>query len=201
MDVNISEHFDFERLNVLLESFNQATGFVTAILDLEGNILSKSGWRKVCTDFHRANKEPAKNCRKSDTVLANKMSQGEDYYAYKCLNGLIDVVVPIVIKGKHFANLFTGQFFFEEPSMDFFKKQAKQYNFDENLYLSAVKKVPVVSEAKVKATMRVLVHIIEMISDLKVEKMEQQKLNSLVEVSYKITTSRSNIISSTFFIN
>lgn len=185
MDVDISEHFDFNRLNVLLEGFNQATGFVTAILDLEGNVLSKSGWREVCTDFHRANKGSAKNCKKSDTVLANKMSKGEDYYTYRCLNGLIDVVVPIVIEGEHFANLFTGQFFFEEPSMDFFKKQARQYNFDESLYLSAVKKVPVVSEAKVKDTMRVLVHIIEMISDLTVEKMEQQKANSLLEISFE----------------
>src|SRR6056297_744679 len=150
MDVNISEHFDFERLNVLLEGFNQATGFVTAILDLEGDVLSKSGWRKVCTDFHRANKEPAKNCKKSDTVLANKMSEGEDYYTYKCLNGLIDVVVPIVIKGEHFANLFTGQFLFEEPSIEFFKKQAKKYNFNEDSYLAAVEKTPVVSENDVK---------------------------------------------------
>jgi len=185
MDVNINEHFDFERLNVLLEGFNKATGFVTAILDLEGNVLSKSGWREVCTDFHRFNKRPAKNCKKSDTILANKMSKGKDFYAYRCLNGLIDVVVPIIIKGEHFANLFTGQFFFEEPSMDFFKKQAKQYDFNENLYLSAVEKVPVVSEAKVKDTMRVLVHIIEMISDLTVEKMEQQELNRLLEASYK----------------
>jgi diguanylate cyclase (GGDEF)-like protein/PAS domain S-box-containing protein len=185
MDVNISEHFDFERLNVLLEGFNQATGFVTAVLDLEGNVLSKSGWREVCTDFHRANKGPANNCKKSDTLLANEMSKGKAYYAYECLNGLIDVVVPIVIKGEHFANLFTGQFFFEEPSMDFFKKQARQYNFDESLYLSAVKKVPVVTEAKVKVTMEVLVQIIEMISDLTVEKIEQQKANSLLEISYE----------------
>ena len=45
--------FDFEKVNALLEGFNQATGFVTAVLDLEGNILSKSGWRRICTDFHR----------------------------------------------------------------------------------------------------------------------------------------------------
>jgi diguanylate cyclase (GGDEF)-like protein/PAS domain S-box-containing protein len=69
--------------------------------------------------------------------------------------------------------------------MDFFKKQARQYNFDESLYLSAVKKVPVVTEAKVKVTMEVLVQIIEMISDLTVEKIEQQKANSLLEISYE----------------
>jgi len=53
MESTILNHFDFERLNILLEGFNQTTGFVTAILDLEGNVLSKSGWRQICTDFHR----------------------------------------------------------------------------------------------------------------------------------------------------
>ncbi|RCW50425.1 PocR ligand-binding domain-containing protein [Halanaerobium sp. ST460_2HS_T2] len=185
MDMKISDYFDYDRLNELLEGFNQATGYVTAIVDLEGNILSKSGWREVCTDFHRVNKCTAKNCKKSDTVLANKVSKGEDYYAYKCLNGLVDVVVPIIIKGEHFANLFTGQFFFEEPSLDFFEKQAEQYDFNENLYILAVKKVPVVSETEVKAKMKFLIDIIEMISDLTVEKMEQQEVNSLLEKSYE----------------
>ncbi len=48
----------FERLNILLEGFNQATG----ILDLEGNMLFKSGWREICTYFHRVNKDTARNC-------------------------------------------------------------------------------------------------------------------------------------------
>lgn len=185
MDININDHFDFKRLNLVLESFNQATGFVTAILDLKGNVLSKSGWREVCTDFHRINNETKQACKKSDTLLASKMGEGENYHAYSCLNGLVDVVVPIIINEKHFANLFTGQFFFTEPSLDFFKKQAVKYNFDKNSYLRAVKKVPVVSEAKVQKIMKVLVQIIEMISDLTVEKMEQEKLNNLLKLSYR----------------
>ena len=43
MKSRILDYFDFERLNILLEGFNKATGFVTAIVDLDGNILSKSG--------------------------------------------------------------------------------------------------------------------------------------------------------------
>jgi len=43
MKSRILDYFDFERSNILLEGFNKATGFVTAIVDLDGNILSKSG--------------------------------------------------------------------------------------------------------------------------------------------------------------
>src|SRR5665811_921980 len=131
MVTSILDLIDFEKVDTLLEGFNKSTGFVTAILDLDGNVLSKSGWRQICTEFHRINPETSKKCTISDTILAGKLAGGEKYHFYKCLNGLVDVAVPIVIKGEHIANLFSGQFFFEKPDFEFFKKQAKKYKFDE----------------------------------------------------------------------
>ncbi|MGM0380100.1 MAG: EAL domain-containing protein, partial [Bacillota bacterium] len=183
-------HFDFEKLNLLLEGFNKSTGFVTAILDLNGNVLSKSGWRKICIDFHRKNKDTAYNCKISDTKLASQMEKGKNYHAYKCLNGLVDVVVPIKIKGEHIANLFSGQFFFEKPDIEYFKNQAEKYNFNEKKYLKALKKVPVVSKEKVKVTMSFLVEIIQMIVELTIEKLEQQELNILLQSTYEEITAQ-----------
>nr|WP_319491524.1 PocR ligand-binding domain-containing protein [uncultured Desulfobacter sp.] len=177
VDKKILNSIDFKRVNSLLEGFNQTTGFVTAILDLQGNILSKSGWRQICTDFHRIHPETAKKCKISDTVLANKMSQGEKYHFYKCLNGLVDVAVPIVIKGEHVANLFSGQFFFEKPDPTFFKAQAAEYGFDENSYLKAFEEVPIVSKQKVRAAMGFLLDMTEMISEITFQRMEQIELN------------------------
>lgn len=122
MKANIHNFIDFKRIDALLEGFNKSTGFVTAILDLEGNVLSQSGWRQICTDFHRVHPDTARKCRTSDTALANKMAQGEKYHFYECLNGLVDVAVPLVINGEHIANLFSGQFFFEQPNLTFFRK-------------------------------------------------------------------------------
>ena len=177
VDQKILNAIDFKRVNSLLEGFNQTTGFVTAILDLKGNILSKSGWRQICTDFHRAHPETAEKCKISDTVLANKMSRGEKYHFYECLNGLVDVAVPIVIKGTHVANLFSGQFFFEKPDPAFFKAQAAEYGFDENAYLAAFEQVPVVSKQTVKSAMGFLLDMTEMISEITFQRLEQVELN------------------------
>jgi len=49
MKTKILDYFDFEKANILLEGFNKSTGFVTAILDNEGRVLSQSGWRKIRT--------------------------------------------------------------------------------------------------------------------------------------------------------
>lgn len=177
MKSDIRQLIDLNKIDTLLEGFNKSTGFVTAILDLEGNVLSKSGWRPICTEFHRINPETSKRCTISDTELANRVGVGEKYHAYQCLNGLMDVAVPLEIRGEHVANLFSGQFFFEEPDVAFFKKQAAAFGFDEKKYLDALSKVPVVSEEKVKAAMDFLLKMTEFISELAIQKLEQAELN------------------------
>jgi len=177
MDVRILDFIDFKRVNSLLEGFNQTTGFVTAILDLKGNILSKSGWRRICTDFHRAHPETAKRCKVSDTVLANNVSDGKKYQFYECLNGLTYVSVPIVIRGEHVANLCSGQFFSEAPDPSFFKKQAEKYGFDENSYLKAFREVPIVSKDQVETAMVFLLNMTEMISEITFQRLEQIESN------------------------
>ena len=177
MKMKISDIFDYQKANILLEGFTKSTGFVTAIVDLDGNILSKSGWRQICTDFHRKNSQTASNCAFSDTELANQIRKDEKYHFYKCVNGLIDVGLPIVIKGEHIANIFSGQFLFEEPDISFFKKQAQKYGFDEQAYIEALRKVPIVSKEYVEVIIHFLVDITQMIIEMTAEKLELTKLN------------------------
>jgi PAS domain S-box-containing protein len=180
MKVNILDLIDFKQVDILLEGFNKATGFVTAILDLDGNVLSKSGWRQICTEFHRINPETSKKCTISDTALAGKMAEGEHYHYYECLNGLVDVAVPVVIRGEHIANLFSGQFFFEDPDRKFFQEQAERYGFDEKKYLEALDKVPVVSKERVKTAMDFLLNMTQLISETMFQKLEQMELHDAV---------------------
>jgi PAS domain S-box-containing protein len=111
------------------------------------------------------------------------MAGGEKYHFYKCLNGLVDVAVPIVINKEHVANLFSGQFFFEEPDRAFFKKQAEKYGFDEKKYFEALEKVPVVSTEKVKTAMDFLLNMTLLISDLAFQKLELLELNMTIRSS------------------
>ncbi|MCW3787304.1 PocR ligand-binding domain-containing protein [Plebeiibacterium sediminum] len=177
MKSKILDLIDFDKVNTLLEGFNKSTGFVTAILDLEGNVLSKSGWRQICTQFHRVNTETSHRCTISDTVLAGKMKKGDDYHFYKCLNGMVDVAVPIIIKGEHIANLFSGQFFLEKPDITFFIKQAEKYNFNKEEYLKALNTVPIISEDRVKVIMSFLLNMTNLISEITFQKHELMELN------------------------
>jgi ligand-binding sensor protein len=133
--------------------------------------LSKSGWRNIARSSS-SNSGTACIC-KIGYRISRKLEEGKKYHFYKCINGLIDVAVPIVIRDEHIANLFSGQFFFEEPDISFFKKQAQTYGFDEKLYLEALSKVPVVSHENVELIMGFLLNITQTIIEMTADRLDQ----------------------------
>jgi len=168
---------DIGELQALCESFTALTGAVTAILDLEGNILVAKGWQRICTQFHRVNPQTESRCRQSDTVLAGCLREGETYNVYRCQNGLVDVAVPIHVGGEHVANFFTGQFFFEPPDTTWFRHQAKEFGFDETAYLAALAEAPIFTERQVRAMMDFLTRLAQMIGEMGLAQVRLQKAN------------------------
>ncbi|MBF0336764.1 MAG: PocR ligand-binding domain-containing protein [Nitrospirae bacterium] len=159
MTYKLSELFNIEELRGLFESFTRLTGAVTALLDIEGNVLIATGWQPICTGFHRMHPETAMRCRESDTALASMLKSGERYNVYRCKNGLVDVAVPIVIDGIHMGNLLTGQFFFAPPDVQYFARQAEEFGFDGDKYLEALARVPIFTEEYVRGLMDFLLRL------------------------------------------
>ena len=150
----------------LFEAFTEATGLVTAILDLEGKVLVATGWQAICTRFHRVHPLTARNCRESDLYLAGNVKPGE-FVGYKCKNHLWDVVTPLVIGDHHLGNIYTGQFFYDDEVIDFdaFYDQADQCGFDLDEYLKALESVPRLSREKVAKAMHLLVEMTTMLAE------------------------------------
>ncbi len=176
--MKFSELVDISELHELCKSFTSVTGAVTAILDLEGTILTATGWRDICTCFHRVQPLTASRCRESDTVLAGRLGKGERYNVYKCRNGLIDVAVPITIGGEHVANFFTGQFFFEPPDKEYYIRQAEEFGFDKESYIEALNKVPIFSEDKVRSMMEFFTRLAQLIGEMGLAGKNLQEANT-----------------------
>ncbi len=180
-DISLSELLDISVFQDLFDSFFKLTGMPAAILDLKGEILVASGWRKICTDFHRKNTITASRCLESDTILSSQLAKGLKFNIYQCKNGLIDVAAPIIIENIHFGNLYTGQFLFEKPNMEFFAKQAKEFGFDKDKYLDALANVPILSKSQVKTTMEYFTNLTVVIGSAGIDKKKLLDLNKNLE--------------------
>lgn len=143
MGYKLQDLIDVEYFQSLQDRLNEIYSFPSAIIDNEGNILTATAWQSICTKFHRVNPDTANECKISDKYIYDHIHEANPGVSYRCPRGLVDNATPIIIDGVHYGNFFTGQFFTEQPDLEFYREQAKKYGFDEPAYLEAVKKVPV----------------------------------------------------------
>jgi len=183
MRYNFSDLIDIEKQQRLLDSFCDAVGIAAAIIDLKGEVLVGSRWQRICTDFHRVNKQTCKKCIESDTQLANELQQGKQFSVYQCRNGLTDAASPIIIEDKHVANVFVGQFLLKAPDREFFLRQAATYGFDEIAYLDALWEVPIVTKENLTAILNFLVIFAEMLAITGLNQLRQTKVKKTLQVN------------------
>ncbi len=174
---------DVASLQILMDSFNKLIGVANAIIDLDGVVITHSGWQDLCTQYHRVNPETCRRCIESDTSLAASMTHGEHFAAYRCLNGLVDTASPIIVAGHHVANLFTGQFFVEPPDLDFFRRQAGEFGFDEVSYMAAVARVPVVPQERVEAITGVYAQFAQILAANGLDRLHQMEAERNMEAA------------------
>jgi PAS domain S-box-containing protein len=165
--LDLADLLDVKAIQSLMDNYYKTFQLPIAMIDTKGEILAGVGWQDICTQFHRVNHETKKHCIESDTQLTVGVPKGE-FKLYKCKNNMWDIATPIIVGGKHLGNIFSGQFFFEDEKLDYelFKKQAKEYDFDEKKYISALKAVPKVSRQTVNEGMVFFTELSDMISQM-----------------------------------
>lgn len=147
MEYRFSDLVDIRQLQELMLPFNKVSGIPFAIQDAGGNFLGSISWQEICSKFHRAHPRSESNCRESDTYISSHLHDGP-FVRYQCLNGLMDYVTPIIVEGRHLATLFMGQFLHEPPDEEFFRRQAREFGFDESAYIETLRKVPIIPKER-----------------------------------------------------
>lgn len=179
MSFRLAELLNISVVEKLLNSFFEVTGIPSAVADVDGEFLIKSGWQEICTDFHRLSPCSQQRCQQSDYFIKERFKNNlldKPYIAYRCLNGLMDYAAPIIIEGQFMGAIFTGQLLNEPPDEEFFRRQAQECGFEEEAYLQALKKVVIVSAEQMKRIMNYFTNITQIISDLGLERLHERKV-------------------------
>jgi len=173
MEYRLEELIDIPAVQSLQEKLNVIYSFPSAIIDNDGKLLTAVAWQDICTKFHRTHPECEKECIKSDLYILDHLHEANPAVSYRCPHGMIDNATPIYINGKHLGNFFTGQFFLEAPDLDFFRKQAGKYGFDEKSYLEAVERVPIWTHEKVAQYLDFIKGFIEILASIGLSQLKQ----------------------------
>jgi PAS domain S-box-containing protein len=174
----LKEITGLSEVDKIFSSYCDAVGVPVAIIDLKGNVLVSSRWQRICTDFHRINESTCKRCIESDTELAVKLNEGKSFSMYTCKNGLTDCASPLIVEGKHIANVFIGQFHIKQPDITFFRKQAEEFGFPMEDYLKAVMEAPVLDSKILPNILDFLTNFTKILTSLL---LERYRAESLVE--------------------
>ncbi|MBJ6802339.1 PocR ligand-binding domain-containing protein [Geomonas propionica] len=164
MKYSINQLLDIPKLQVILDSLYEVSGIPSAIIDLEGKILTGSGWQDICTKFHRGNPTTEKFCIESDQEITSGLQDQQRHVQITCPLGLTDTATPLVIEGEHLANIFTGQLFLQPPDRQRFRLQAEKYGFEEASYLLAIDRVPVISQDKLDQNLSFIANLTELLA-------------------------------------
>ena len=182
----IHDLIDIEQFQFLQDKLNQIYPFPSSIIDNEGNILTATAWQDICMKFHRTNKECEQECIKSDLYLSTHLDEANPAVVNRCPHGLVDCVLPIIIDGVHYGFFFTGQFFFENPDVTFFREQASRFGFDEGQYLDAVAKVPVWTREQLDSYLSYIKGLIDLIATNGLKKMREHEARRASEERFRL---------------
>jgi len=185
---SLASLIDLGRTQRLCDSLSAACDIGLAVLDPDGTVLIASGWQDICTRFHRENEETLRGCLESDLRINERLVEGlgeSEHYAYKCANGLWDVAFPLIIAGEHVANIYTGQFFFDDDQVDVasFAARAQRLGFGEKAYLEALARVPVMSHERLEKTIGFLADFVGMLGEMGLSALRRDQKHEELEES------------------
>lgn len=146
--MHIGDFFDLKMLDEIMRSWSKATGLATVAVDNEGKYISgEIGFTDFCIKYTRGSKEGCRRCVKCDNECSG---------TYYCHAGLMDFSVDIEVDGEVLGKLVGGQVLSHEPDEEQIKAVAKELGISPEAYYQAAKKVPVRTEAAIRAAAELL---------------------------------------------
>ena len=181
MKPELNKVLDLKFWQSLQDNFSELSGMATLTVDNEKPVTSGSHFTDFCTMYTRQSELGLERCNDCDLKAGRKSWKSGKPLVYKCHAGLVDMAAPIMVSGQQVGSVLGGQVLTSPPDEWLFKRYAKELGIDPEQYFEAVKRVPIVSEDKVKAASRLLFQIATKMGDVHLQRANIQKISSLLE--------------------
>ncbi|MFW2486942.1 PocR ligand-binding domain-containing protein [Clostridium chromiireducens] len=198
---NFKELINIASIRKIAENIYAVAGIPIGIIGIDGNIEVAVGWQDICTKYHMEHKITCKNCAISNDYIRSHINKN-DHIAYKCLNNMWDIAIPIILSDVHIATLFFGQFFYDDEviNKEYFRKQAQKYGFNEEEYLDALSRVPTFSREKVEHIIEYYKGLIMTMVESGMRQLEYENSQKKLQKSKKYLDTIFNLVNDAIYI-
>jgi len=199
--LKLKELININSLKKIADNIYAIAGIHMSICDIDGSLEFAVGQTDICSKFHRVHPITCNRCKISDQYANEHIREGEPI-AYKCLNNIWDIAMPVVISGMHIATIFFGQFFYEDEVVDieYFRAQALEFGFDEKEYLDALSRIPVLSKEKLNHIMEYYKALVMTLAESGLRHLEYKNSQKELEKSQKYLNAIFNSVNDAIFI-
>jgi PAS domain S-box-containing protein len=176
--IEVDELFSLPELQKIQDEFSAATGVASIITRPDGTpITQPSNFTDLCRKIIRGTEKGCANCYKSDAALGHVHPSGP--IIQLCLSGgLWDAGANISVGGKHIASWLIGQVRDETQTEEQMLAYAREIGADEDAFLAAFHKVPIMSKEQFAAVAQALFTMANQLSTSAYQNVQQARFIS-----------------------
>jgi PAS domain S-box-containing protein len=186
--IHLLDLIDKAKLEEILRAFTTVSGVASIITNVDGSPITKPhNFTSLCQKYSRFTRKGRLKCYESDRYGGLETAKRKKCLIYTCLNaGILDCGAPIIVEGYHVATILCGQVLEKPIERDIAVQRARSIGVrDIEGYLEALKKIPIMSRARLRAIVNLMEVITKNVSELALQKYlfhkhSQHYLNNLI---------------------
>jgi PAS domain S-box-containing protein len=179
-ELMLSDLIDKDTLQVIQDSFVEATGMVAGIFDNEFNsIIPNSQWSDFCTMVDGA---AHGKCLEADAAAVEEAKSAGKPVLHKCFAcSTAFFAAPIIIQDRVMGSILCGQVRTESPNEESVKELAREISVDEMKLVEAANDLKVYPEPTLEAWGNLLQSIANLVAELGHERAISHRIEETAE--------------------
>ncbi len=150
-EIHLSKLLDMESMKAIQNAFSRLTGMASNLTDESGASITEGvNFEQFCYRLTRNSPIGRMRCESCDRMGAKQTMRSGKAEVYTCHAGLCDFAAPIIVDGRFMGAFVGGQVLMEEPDEQAVRATARELGIDEDEYVEAIRKIPILKREKIE---------------------------------------------------